>query len=186
MAALSGVLTKEFEEPAQQAAFDLAFLLFKILERSLGRSFPVLSEERIQSAYEHNVAWLGGTEASAQSLLDTLDEGAQPSLTSYIMSVFYGGAGTVSPGREDVSAPGCWPVLPGGDTRREACPSSVREPPPKRPKRDQEGGTAGLDFLGLPWRGSSPLALGGRFVIDRSPVRVRAPAPAESTRQTGR
>ncbi|OLC16193.1 MAG: hypothetical protein AUH29_05645 [Candidatus Rokubacteria bacterium 13_1_40CM_69_27] len=93
VATFAAVLMKQFEEPVQQAAFGLCFLLFKVLEQSLGRPFPLLAEERIQQAYEANVGWLSGTEAGAESLLDTLPAGAHASLLSYIMSVFYGGDG---------------------------------------------------------------------------------------------
>jgi hypothetical protein len=93
VAAFATVLMKQFEQPVQQAAFGLCFLLFKVLERSLGRPFPLLAEERIQQAYEANVGWLTETEAGAESLLDTLPGGAHPSLIAYVMSVFYGGDG---------------------------------------------------------------------------------------------
>lgn len=91
VAAFAGVLTKPFDEPVQRAAFGLAFLLFKILERSLGCPFPPLVEGRIQRAYEANVQWLAETEAGAASLLDTLHAGEHPSLVAHILSVFYGG-----------------------------------------------------------------------------------------------
>ncbi|HEY7650116.1 MAG TPA: hypothetical protein VID04_14040 [Methylomirabilota bacterium] len=90
-AAFAAVLTREFDEPVQRAAFGLAFLLFKILERSLGRPFPPLAEARIQRAYEANVQWLAATEAGAESLLETLQAGAHQSLVAHILSVFYGG-----------------------------------------------------------------------------------------------
>jgi hypothetical protein len=90
-AAFAAVLTKEFDEPVQRAAFGLAFLLFKILERSLGRPFPPLAEGRIQQAYEANVQWLAETEAGAESLLDTLQAGEHRSLVAHILAVFYGG-----------------------------------------------------------------------------------------------
>jgi hypothetical protein len=94
VAAFAGVLAKPFDEAVQRAAFGLAFLLFKILESSLGRPFPPLAEDRIQQAYEANVQWLAETEAGAASLLDTLQAGEHPSLIAYILSVFYGGEAT--------------------------------------------------------------------------------------------
>lgn len=93
VAAFTTVLMNEFEAAVQQAGFGLCFLLFKVLERSLGRPFPLLGEARIQQAYEANVGWLAETEAGAESLLDTLEQGAHPSLIVYILSVFYGGDG---------------------------------------------------------------------------------------------
>ena len=88
--AFAGVLTRELDAVVQQAALGLCFLLFKVLERSLGQPFPVLAEERIQAAYAANVDWLADTEAGARSLLDTLEAGAHPSLVAYVLSVFYG------------------------------------------------------------------------------------------------
>jgi hypothetical protein len=91
VAAFAGVLAQAFDESVQRAAFGLAFLLFKILESSLGRPFPPLAEARIQQAYEANVQWLAETRAGAASLLDTLQAGEHPSLVGHILSVFYGG-----------------------------------------------------------------------------------------------
>jgi hypothetical protein len=93
VAPFATVIAGPFDEPVQRAAFGLAFLLFKVLERSLGRPFPPLTEARLQEAYEANVQWLAETEVGAASLLDTLAAGEHPSLTSYILSVFYGGDG---------------------------------------------------------------------------------------------
>jgi hypothetical protein len=79
----------------QKAAFGLCFLLFKVLERSLGRPFPLLAEERIREAYEAAAEWLeaaGGSDPEA--LLDAASDPGHPTLVSYILSVFYGeGAG---------------------------------------------------------------------------------------------
>jgi hypothetical protein len=94
VAPFAAVIAKAFDEPVQRAAFGLAFLLFKVLERSLGRPFPPLAEARIQEAYEANVQWLAETEIGASSLLDTLQAGEHPSLIAYILSVFYGEGGT--------------------------------------------------------------------------------------------
>lgn len=90
VAAFTGVLTRELDPPVQQAALGLSFLLFKVLERSLGRPFPLLTEARIQQAYEANVDWLADTQAGAQSLIDTLGAGSHQSLVAYVLSVFYG------------------------------------------------------------------------------------------------
>jgi hypothetical protein len=89
-AAFARRVTDEAEPAVQQAAFGLTFLLFKILERSLGRPFPPLGEERIARAWEANRQWLARTETGARSLLDTLGAAAHPSLTAYILEVFYG------------------------------------------------------------------------------------------------
>jgi hypothetical protein len=90
-AAFAQRLTRTAEPAVQQAAFGLAFLLFKVLERSLGRPFPPLAEERIARAWEANAGWLASAGADAERRLDTLGAGAHPSLVAYILDVFYGG-----------------------------------------------------------------------------------------------
>jgi hypothetical protein len=92
VAAFVNALTRELDETVQQAALGLCFLLFKILARSLGRPFPLVAEERIQTAYAGNVDWLAQTEAGAESVLDTLGAGRHPSLAAHLLSVFYGDA----------------------------------------------------------------------------------------------
>jgi hypothetical protein len=74
----------------QQAAVGLAYLLFKILERSLGRPFPPLAEERIARAWEANARWLERAEASPGQVLEALGSAAHPSLVAYILDAFYG------------------------------------------------------------------------------------------------
>jgi len=58
-------LMKEFDPAAQTAALGLTFLLFKIVETSLGAPFPPISQERLIQAYEATTEWLdqwvGGT-----------------------------------------------------------------------------------------------------------------------------
>ena len=51
-AAFSESVTSALDPAVQRAALGLAFLLFKILEASLGRPFPLLTEERVMAAYE--------------------------------------------------------------------------------------------------------------------------------------
>ena len=76
----------------QKAALGLAFLLFKVLEASLGRPFPLLAEERILAAYAGTQAWLGERGGAAPAaLLEELERGDQSSLPVYILSVFYEG-----------------------------------------------------------------------------------------------
>jgi hypothetical protein len=48
----------------QRAGIGLAFLLFKILEASVGGSFPSVGQSRIQEAYEGTTEWLEQTEQS--------------------------------------------------------------------------------------------------------------------------
>jgi len=73
VAAFAHALTREQDPVVQRAALGLCFLLFKVLERSLGRPFPPLAQERLRSAHE--------------AALDA--PGEQP-LAAYIVSVFYG------------------------------------------------------------------------------------------------
>ena len=75
VAAFAHALTREQDPVVQRAALGLCFLLFKVLERSLGRPFPLLGPEKLRSAHE--------------SALDA--SGDQP-LAAYIVSVFYAAA----------------------------------------------------------------------------------------------
>jgi len=92
-AAFSQSVTSAFDPAVQKAALGLAFLLFKVLEASLGRPFPLLAEERVMEAYAETQAWLaeheGGT--GPAELLVALEHGEHPSLAAYILSVFYEG-----------------------------------------------------------------------------------------------
>ena len=91
-AAFSQAVTSGFDPAVQKAALGLAFLLFKVLERSLGRPFPLLAEERVMSAYALTQAWLGEHDGAAPAqLLEALEHGEHPSLPAYILSVFYEG-----------------------------------------------------------------------------------------------
>ena len=92
-AAFSQSVTSTLDPAVQKAALGLAFLLFKILEASLGRPFPLLTEERVMAAYAETQAWLaeheGGT--GPAELLVALQHGEHPSLPAYILSIFYEG-----------------------------------------------------------------------------------------------
>ena len=90
-AAFSQTVTRAFDPAVQKAALGLAFLLFKILEASLGRPFPLLAEARIAAAYAETQAWLERNETSPDALLEALARGEHPSLPAYILSVFYEG-----------------------------------------------------------------------------------------------
>ena len=100
-AAFSQSVTSGFDPAVQKAALGLVFLLFKVLEASLGRPFPLLAEERVMGAYEETRAWLaeheGGT--GPAELLVALEHGEHPSLPAYILSLFY--AGGLAPGDYD-------------------------------------------------------------------------------------
>src|ERR1700675_3887198 len=80
-AAFSQSVTSAFDPAVQKAALGLAFLLFKVLEASLGRPFPLLAEERVMAAYAETQAWLAEHEGAAPAqLLEALEHGEQPRL----------------------------------------------------------------------------------------------------------
>ena len=91
-AGFSQAVTGGFDPAIQKAALGLAFLLFKVLEASLGRPFPLLAEERILAAYAETQVWLTEHDGTAPvQLLQALAHGEHPSLPAYILSVFYEG-----------------------------------------------------------------------------------------------
>jgi hypothetical protein len=99
-AAFSQSLTRQFDPTVQKAALGLAFLLFKILEASLGRPFPELAEPRLLDAYAGTQAWLRQWEgAPPVEVLQALGQAEHASLAAYIVEVFY--AGGAVPGEYD-------------------------------------------------------------------------------------
>jgi hypothetical protein len=88
--AFAQTMTRGEDAAVRQAAFGLGFLVFKVLERSLGRPFPPVSESRLAAACESTREWLGG--AGAADFLQHAAHPAHPTLVTYILSVFYGGA----------------------------------------------------------------------------------------------
>jgi hypothetical protein len=90
VAAFAHSVTREHDASVQRAALGLCFLLFKILDRSLGRPFPLLAESRIQDAHLAVTEWLetlGGEESDR--ILETVSAPGHPTLPAYIISVFY-------------------------------------------------------------------------------------------------
>jgi hypothetical protein len=87
---LQQTLTAQAPE-VQRAAFGLAFLLFKVLDKSLGRPFPEVRADRIGSAHDATARWL---EAQGVPALDALGDASpgHPTLVRYIVGVFYGDA----------------------------------------------------------------------------------------------
>jgi len=73
VAAFAHTVTAEQDPLVQRAGLGLCFLLFKILERSLGHPFPRLEESRLRVAPE-----------AAD------DAPGLPTLAAYLLSVFYG------------------------------------------------------------------------------------------------
>jgi hypothetical protein len=92
VAAFAHTLTHEQDPAIQRAALGLCFLLFKVLERSLGQPFPQLSESRLRAAHEAATEWVRqlGDEEPARAL-----EGipGHATLAAYMISVFYGADG---------------------------------------------------------------------------------------------
>lgn len=92
---LSRELTKELDAEAQKAALGLTFLLFKIVEASVGAPFPMIGRERIIGAYEATTEWLAEWEgAEPRFFLRSVEGGGEfphPNLIQYLLTVFYGG-----------------------------------------------------------------------------------------------
>ncbi|MGH7313196.1 MAG: hypothetical protein ACREJV_08490 [Candidatus Rokuibacteriota bacterium] len=80
VAAVAALASEPFDAPVQQATFGLAFLFFKVLERSLGEPFPRVAEERLQTAWQANAARLAESPESVAS-----------ALVGHMLGVFYGG-----------------------------------------------------------------------------------------------
>jgi hypothetical protein len=91
VAAFAHSITHEQDASVQRAALGLCFLLFKILERSLGHPFPLLSESRIQAAHHAVTAWLDTLDGDeSDRVLETVSAPGHPTLPAYIIAVFYG------------------------------------------------------------------------------------------------
>jgi len=86
---------KEFDDSARKAALGLTFLLFKILETSLGAPFPTVARQRIAGAYAATTEWMERWEgADPRIFLRSVEAGEefpQPNLIQYLLTVFYGG-----------------------------------------------------------------------------------------------
>jgi len=91
VAAFVHAATAEQDETVQRAALGLCFLLFKILERSLGRPFPQLAESRLSAAREESREWLATFDGvPSDRALDVASAPGHSTLPAYILSVFYG------------------------------------------------------------------------------------------------
>jgi hypothetical protein len=91
VAAFAHAMTREQDPVVQRAALGLCFLLFKILERSVGRPFPVLAEARLRAAHDASTEWLatlGGE--GPERILEAAGAPGHPTLAAYLVSVFYG------------------------------------------------------------------------------------------------
>lgn len=91
VAAFAHSITRAQDAAVQRAALGLCFLLFKILERSLGHPFPLLSESRIHEAHHAVTAWLETLDGpESERVLETVSAPGHPTLPAYIIAVFYG------------------------------------------------------------------------------------------------
>jgi len=91
VAGFARAMTSGQDPAVQQAALGLSFLVFKVLERSLGRPFPPVTEARVATAYETTRVWLADAESAHPArVLDRASDPAHPTLVTYILSVFYG------------------------------------------------------------------------------------------------
>jgi len=94
VAAFAQAMTKQQAPEVQKVAFGLCFLLFKILDKSVGRPFPAVSEDRIMEAYQATAAWLEQSpRAFAADVLATSSDPGHPTLVAHILTVFYGDDG---------------------------------------------------------------------------------------------
>jgi hypothetical protein len=90
VAAFAHALTRERDPAVQRAALGLCFLLFKVLERSLGRPFPLLAESRLRAAHDTASEWLAALEAEeSERVVEAAGPAGHPTLAAYIISVFY-------------------------------------------------------------------------------------------------
>ena len=91
VAAFAHAVTREQDAVVQRAALGLCFLLFKVLERSLGRPFPLLAESRLHAAHDASTEWLAALDQEdPQAVLEAAGPPGHPTLAAYIISVFYG------------------------------------------------------------------------------------------------
>jgi hypothetical protein len=91
VAAFAHAVTREQDRAVQRAALGLCFLLFKILERSLGRPFPLLAESRLRVAHDASTEWLATLESEEpEAVLEAAGPPGHPTLAAHIISVFYG------------------------------------------------------------------------------------------------
>lgn len=91
VAAFAHTVAREHDPAVQRASLGLCFLLFKIVERSLGRPFPRLEESRLQAAHAASTAWLAGLAGDDQArILAAAGAPGHPTLAAHLVSVFYG------------------------------------------------------------------------------------------------
>jgi hypothetical protein len=88
-AAFARAATQSQDPAVQKAAFGLCFLLFKILERSLGQPFPTVSEGRLREACATAAARRERSPDAVAARLHATDRD-HPTLVAHVLAVFYG------------------------------------------------------------------------------------------------
>jgi len=84
-------VTRDQDPSVQRAALGLCFLLFKVLERSLGQPFPLVAESRIHAAHRAATEWLEALDGGeSERIQATVSAPGHPTLPAYIIAVFYG------------------------------------------------------------------------------------------------
>lgn len=104
VAAFARTTTEGQDPTVQRAAFGLSFLLFKILERSLGQPFPTVNEGRLRVAYEMTAARLDRTPDERAARLHAGGTPDHPTLVAHVLAVFYGDAAGTADYDEGVRA----------------------------------------------------------------------------------
>ena len=92
VAAFTHAVVQGQEESVQRAGLGLAFLLFKVMEASVGRPFPEVTEARIVHAHADaraRIAALGAPEA--ETVLRAMDGAGGGGLVAHVLGAFYGG-----------------------------------------------------------------------------------------------
>ncbi len=91
VAAFAHTVNAEQDPVVQRAGLGLCFLLFKILERSLGHPFPRLEESRLRAAHDASTEWLAGLEGDDSArIVAAAGAPGHPTLAAHLVTVFYG------------------------------------------------------------------------------------------------
>jgi hypothetical protein len=94
VAAFTHAVIQGQDEAVQRAGLGLAFLLFKVVEASLGRPFPEVTEARIVAAHADARAAIAALGApDAETVLRAMDGAAAGGgLVAHVFAAFYEGA----------------------------------------------------------------------------------------------
>lgn len=93
VAAFTHAVVQGQDESVQRAGLGLAFLLFKVLEASLGRPFPEVTEARIVGAHADARAAIASLGApDGDTVVRAMDDAAAGGLVAHVLAAFYDGA----------------------------------------------------------------------------------------------